>query len=121
MIEKPHTEDGVGGIQGDVVVTGVSHETPSIREGYIRRGDPVPLIICYDFNVIVFPIPDTRVVPKSIPIAGHLPALESMIMMKIKYSKSKKNKKEKGKHLCSNKYSYELPLAALGLCSSIYF
>ena len=58
------TEDGssrVVWIHGDLVLRGVTDETFGVREGDIRGGRPIALVVGDDLNTIILPDTDTAV------------------------------------------------------------
>jgi len=58
---KKLTEDGVGGVDGDLVFGGVADEALGVGERHVGRRRPVPLVIGDDLNAVVLPHTDTRV------------------------------------------------------------
>ena len=59
--KKKHTEDGVGGVHSDLVLSSVTDQTLRIGESDIRRRRSVPLVISYDLDTVVLPNSDARV------------------------------------------------------------
>uniref|UniRef100_A0A6V7QSZ9 Uncharacterized protein n=1 Tax=Ananas comosus var. bracteatus TaxID=296719 RepID=A0A6V7QSZ9_ANACO len=55
------TEDGVGGVHGDLVLRGVADEALGVGEGDIGRGGAIPLVVGDDLHAIVLPHPHARV------------------------------------------------------------
>nr|QES95443.1 heat shock 70 kDa protein [Philasterides dicentrarchi] len=54
-------KDGVNGVSGNLVLSGISDQSFSFGEGDIRRSGSVSLVVGNDFNSIVLPNSDTRV------------------------------------------------------------
>jgi hypothetical protein len=55
------TEDGVGGVHGDLVLGGVADEPLAVGEGDIGRRGAVPLVVGDDLHAVVLPHAHARV------------------------------------------------------------
>jgi hypothetical protein len=69
------TEDGVGGIHGDLVLGGVADEPLGVGEGDIGRRGAVPLVVGDDLDAVVLPHADARVGRAEVDTNGRTPAL----------------------------------------------
>ena len=54
-------EDGVGGVHGRLVLSGVTDEALSLREGNVGGSRPVSLVVGDDLDTVVLPDTDARV------------------------------------------------------------
>ena len=71
------TEDGVDGIDSNLVVGSFAVETLLVSESHTRRGGPVPLVIGYDLNAIVLPDSHARVSSAQVDSDRPVPALNT--------------------------------------------
>jgi hypothetical protein len=69
------TEDGVGGIHGDLVLGGVADEPLGVGEGDIGRRGAVPLVVGDDLDAVVLPHADARVGRAEVDTNGRTLAL----------------------------------------------
>ena len=55
------TEDGVGGVHGDLVFRGIADEPLGVGECHVRRRRTVALVVGDDLHAIMLPHSDARV------------------------------------------------------------